>query len=193
MAGLMTGRANSAKGVEKDSCNIPDGSLNALSNISLSIAPYVGSSMFNFSHACQTSTFCTTSPMLFRVDLNPRKPLRDGAKTAAKISAQAVMQLGEFRHFREPAGMCRSSCSSPMMFSRINKYEDVLSALKLPVLVTDGVEDRLILIGSGQFTTSIVTKAKGSFYDGIRHAPFLEAPMRFNREPAAFVQTAASP
>ncbi len=55
-------------GVENDSCKIPDGSLNALTNKGLSSVQYVGFSVPNFERECQKSTFCITSRVLFRAD-----------------------------------------------------------------------------------------------------------------------------
>jgi pimeloyl-ACP methyl ester carboxylesterase len=66
---------------------------------------------------------------------------------------------------------------------------DVLPLLTLPVLVTHGTEDRLILPGMGRFTAAAVPNAKLSLYDGVGHSPFYEDAPRFNRELAAFVES----
>jgi non-heme chloroperoxidase len=68
---------------------------------------------------------------------------------------------------------------------------EVMSKLKLPVLVTHGAEDRNAKLGAGQYTASIIPGAKLSIYEGIGHSPFYEDAPRFNTELAAFVRGAA--
>ena len=67
---------------------------------------------------------------------------------------------------------------------------DMMSKLKLPVLVTHGAEDRNAKVGAGQYTASIIPGAKLSIYEGIGHSPFYEDAPRFNTELAAFVRAA---
>jgi non-heme chloroperoxidase len=67
---------------------------------------------------------------------------------------------------------------------------EMMSKLKLPVLVTHGAEDRNARLGAGQYTASVIPGAKLSVYDGIGHSPFYEDAPRFNTELAAFVRAA---
>ena len=64
----------------------------------------------------------------------------------------------------------------------------ILAKLDVPVLVTQGSEDKLVLRGLGELTAAIVPRARLSLYDGIGHAPFAEDAARFNRELAEFVR-----
>jgi len=68
---------------------------------------------------------------------------------------------------------------------------DMMSKLKLPVLVTHGAEDRNARLGAGQYTASVIPGAKLSVYEGIGHSPFYEDAPRFNSELATFVRAAA--
>jgi len=68
---------------------------------------------------------------------------------------------------------------------------EMMSKLKLPVLVTQGAEDRNARLGAGQYTASVIPGAKLSVYEGIGHSPFYEDAPRFNSELAAFVRAAA--
>jgi non-heme chloroperoxidase len=68
---------------------------------------------------------------------------------------------------------------------------EMMSKLKLPVLVTHGSEDRNSRLGAGQYTASVIPGAKLSVYEGIGHSPFYEDAPRFNTELAAFVRAAA--
>jgi non-heme chloroperoxidase len=67
---------------------------------------------------------------------------------------------------------------------------EMMSKLKIPVLVTHGSEDRNAKVGVAQYTASVIPGAKLSIYDGIGHAPFYEDAPRFNAELAAFVRAA---
>jgi non-heme chloroperoxidase len=67
---------------------------------------------------------------------------------------------------------------------------EMMSKLKLPVLVTHGAEDRNAKLGAGQYTASVIPGAKLSVYDGIGHSPFYEDAPRFNTELATFVRAA---
>ena len=66
----------------------------------------------------------------------------------------------------------------------------ILAKLDVPVLVTQGSEDKLVLRGLGELTAAIVPGARLSMYSGIGHAPFAEDAARFNRELAEFVRAA---
>ena len=67
---------------------------------------------------------------------------------------------------------------------------EMMSKLKLPVLVTHGAEDRNAKLGAAQYTASVIPGAKLSVYQGIGHSPFYEDAPRFNTELAAFVRAA---
>ena len=68
-------------------------------------------------------------------------------------------------------------------------YDDVLSRVKVPVLVTQGREDQVVLLAMSEHTLSVVKHAKGVFYDGVGHSSFYEVPDRFNADLAAFVRS----
>jgi pimeloyl-ACP methyl ester carboxylesterase len=76
------------------------------------------------------------------------------------------------------------------MGGRTLSMDDTLKALKLPVLVTQGAADRLVLPAASRYTASTIPGAKLSLYEGIGHAPFWEDTARFNAELAAFVRAA---
>jgi pimeloyl-ACP methyl ester carboxylesterase len=76
------------------------------------------------------------------------------------------------------------------MGGRTLDIDAILVALKLPVLVTHGVKDRLLKVAAAQYTASKIPGAKLSLYEGVGHAPFFEDAERFNAELAAFVRAA---
>lgn len=71
---------------------------------------------------------------------------------------------------------------------RTRNEGDVLPQLRVPVLVTHGSLDRIILPAAGEYTAATVPGARLSIFGGIGHSPFFEDAPRFNRELAEFVQ-----
>src|SRR3954451_8084339 len=67
---------------------------------------------------------------------------------------------------------------------------EVMSKLKIPVLVTHGDKDRNSKLGTAEYTARTIPTAKLSVYQGIGHAPFYEEAARFNTELADFVRMA---
>jgi non-heme chloroperoxidase len=66
--------------------------------------------------------------------------------------------------------------------------DDVLRALDVPLLVTHGRADSVVMPAMAEHVFATCPTAEASWYDGVGHAPFLEAPDRFNRELAALAQ-----
>jgi pimeloyl-ACP methyl ester carboxylesterase len=66
--------------------------------------------------------------------------------------------------------------------------DDVLRALDVPLLVTHGREDTVVLPAMAEHVLATCPTADASWYDGVGHAPHMEAPERFNRELAALVR-----
>jgi non-heme chloroperoxidase len=68
--------------------------------------------------------------------------------------------------------------------------DDVLAHLSVPVLVTHGREDMIVLPSMADHTLEHCKTAVPSWYEGVGHMPFLEDTDRFNHELAAFVERA---
>jgi len=66
-----------------------------------------------------------------------------------------------------------------------------LAALRVPVLVSHGRADTVVLPQMSERILGCCKGARASWYDGGGHAPFLESPARFNAELAAFARSAA--
>jgi len=60
--------------------------------------------------------------------------------------------------------------------------DDVLRKLDVPVLVTQGRADSVVLPAMAEHILATCPVAEASWYDGVGHAPHLEEPERFNRE-----------
>jgi non-heme chloroperoxidase len=67
---------------------------------------------------------------------------------------------------------------------------DVLERLSVPVLVTHGREDAIVLPTMAEHALRVCARAVPSWYDGVGHMPFVEDAGRFNDELAAFVDAA---
>ena len=66
--------------------------------------------------------------------------------------------------------------------------DDVLRALEVPLLVTHGRADSVVLPAMAEHVLATCPTAEASWYDGVGHAPHLEEPERFNRELAALTR-----
>jgi pimeloyl-ACP methyl ester carboxylesterase len=66
--------------------------------------------------------------------------------------------------------------------------DDVLRALEVPLLVTQGRSDTVVLPAMAEHVLATCQTAEASWYDGVGHVPHLEEPRRFNRELAALVR-----
>jgi non-heme chloroperoxidase len=64
-------------------------------------------------------------------------------------------------------------------------FDDVLRFLKVPLLVTQGRADSVVLPAMAEHVLATCPTAEASWYDGVGHAPHLEEPERFNDELAA--------
>ena len=64
--------------------------------------------------------------------------------------------------------------------------------LSLPVLVTFGIEDKILTLEAARHAAAVTPGARLSLYEGIGHAPFWEDASRFNAELAAFVRDASA-
>jgi pimeloyl-ACP methyl ester carboxylesterase len=69
-------------------------------------------------------------------------------------------------------------------------YDSIWDAVRVPFLVIQGTEDQVILMSTAEYLADAVPGAELSVYEGIGHAPFLEAPERFNQQLIAFVEDA---
>jgi non-heme chloroperoxidase len=66
--------------------------------------------------------------------------------------------------------------------------DDVLADLAVPVLVTQGRSDTVVLPAMAEHVLATCPTAEASWYDGVGHVPHLEEPERFNRELAALTR-----
>ena len=77
-----------------------------------------------------------------------------------------------------------------MVLGRAPNPGDLLAKIDLPVLLSYGAKDRIILKGMGELGAREIPGATLSLYDAAGHSPFVEDAQRFNAELAAFVHRA---
>jgi non-heme chloroperoxidase len=68
--------------------------------------------------------------------------------------------------------------------------DDVLRTLRVPLLVTQGRVDTVVLPAMAEHVLATCPTATASWYDGVGHVPNLEDPERFNRELADLTRRA---
>jgi pimeloyl-ACP methyl ester carboxylesterase len=68
--------------------------------------------------------------------------------------------------------------------------DDVLRALAVPLLVTQGRTDTVVLPAMAEHILATCSTAEASWYDDIAHLPHLEEPARFNHELAELTRRA---
>jgi non-heme chloroperoxidase len=66
--------------------------------------------------------------------------------------------------------------------ARVIDCDDVLRALEVPLLVTQGRADTVVLPAMAEHVLATCPTAEASWYEGVGHVPHLEEPERFNRE-----------
>jgi non-heme chloroperoxidase len=66
--------------------------------------------------------------------------------------------------------------------------DDVLRALEVPLLVTQGRADTVVLPAMAEHVLATCPTAEASWYEGVGHVPHLEEPDRFNGELAALAR-----
>jgi pimeloyl-ACP methyl ester carboxylesterase len=74
------------------------------------------------------------------------------------------------------------------LFSRIRSHDHLLPQIRKPVLITHGQEDAIVLPAAAEQHAAAIKHAQLSLYPQVGHAPFWEAPERFNRELRTFVE-----
>jgi pimeloyl-ACP methyl ester carboxylesterase len=70
--------------------------------------------------------------------------------------------------------------------------DDVLRTLGVPLLVSHGRADTVVLPAMAEHVLATCPTAEASWYEGVGHTPFLEEPERFNRELAALTRRASA-
>lgn len=68
------------------------------------------------------------------------------------------------------------------LITRSIDSDDVLARLGVPVLVSHGRQDQIVLPSMAEHILSVCPTARASWYTDVGHAPFAEQPDRFNRE-----------
>ncbi len=68
--------------------------------------------------------------------------------------------------------------------------DDVLRDIRVPLLVTHGRADTVVLPAMAEHVLVTCPTSEASWYDGVGHMPHLEAPLRFNEELARLSQRA---
>jgi non-heme chloroperoxidase len=88
--------------------------------------------------------------------------------------------------------LCWNMAVAPQVRAALGAREidddDVLRGLGVPLLVTQGRSDTVVLPAMAEHILATCPAAEASWYDSVGHVPHLEEPGRFNRELAALTR-----
>jgi pimeloyl-ACP methyl ester carboxylesterase len=101
--------------------------------------------------------------------------------TREELDAHTFYYLVGFNSVTQPA-------SRQGMLKRKLDNEAVLQAIKVPSLIIQGKDDRIVLPAYSDFIARHIPHVSRVDYDHCGHMPFVEAAKQFNRDVAAFVQ-----
>jgi non-heme chloroperoxidase len=76
------------------------------------------------------------------------------------------------------------------LISRQIDSDDVLRAMRVPVLVSHGRQDQIVSASMAEHVLQVCPTAQASWYDEVGHMPFTEDAERFNRELAQLARGA---
>src|SRR5438309_729498 len=76
------------------------------------------------------------------------------------------------------------------MIQRELDFASLLEGITVPVLVTHGRSDTVVLPTMADYILNHCKSAEASWFEGVGHAPFLEEPLRFNTELKHFARSA---
>jgi len=101
-----------------------------------------------------------------------------------KKPSEAVFRRALGYNVRVPAAVRRAiagwSTAAPMTI-------DALRRVTVPVLITHGRQDTVVLPAAAEMVANTIAHARLSWFDDCGHSPFVEDATRFNDELAAFV------
>ena len=75
------------------------------------------------------------------------------------------------------------------LLSRTLTHDDQLERLTVPVLLTHGLDDQVVLPSMSEHHARLIPHAKSCWYEQVGHSPFLEVPDRFNADLRAFASS----
>jgi pimeloyl-ACP methyl ester carboxylesterase len=108
----------------------------------------------------------------------------------AKKPSEAAFRRALGYNMRVPAAVRRAvagwSTAAPLTI-------DALRKVRVPVLISHGRQDTVVLPAAAEMTASTIAHARLSWFDDCGHSPFAEDAGRFNDELAAFVAASQQP
>jgi non-heme chloroperoxidase len=108
----------------------------------------------------------------------------------AKKPSEAAFRRALGYNMRVPAAVRRAiagwSTAAPLTI-------DALRRVTVPVLITHGRQDTVVLPAAAEMTAATIAQARLSWFDDCGHSPFAEDAWRFNDELAAFVAASRQP
>jgi pimeloyl-ACP methyl ester carboxylesterase len=113
-----------------------------------------------------------------------------------ETNLQALQAFVRLMHFKEPdpedfyMTLGYNAAVPPLvrrgLFKRRQDNDDLLAQLTVPLLLSHGLEDAIVLPATARHHAQLVPHAQASYYEQTGHSLFKENPARFNAELASF-------
>jgi pimeloyl-ACP methyl ester carboxylesterase len=140
--------------------------VDAVSMLGESVLPFLG------------TDFIGSFPGLFATDVEESST---GLQAFLRLCTSTDLEPAEFYSILGYNSVVPPRVRQAMMSRTVDRTE-VFAQLETPVLITHGLDDRIVLPAMSEHIASQVPNARTSFYPGVGHSPFLESTQRFNTE-----------
>lgn len=124
--------------------------------------------------------FVELFPQLFSAEMDVLRPVMTRFIELC-VADPAILDARERAELLEIGALVPAVAREAMQRRKLDN-DDVLHALALPVACMHGTADAIILPASSEHNARTIPRAVLSIYDRIGHSPFVEDPVRFNRE-----------
>ena len=120
------------------------------------------------------------------IDCSDRLPRRLLRQEAERSGVPPRARLQHARARRRAPGDRRLVDRAPLTI-------DALRKVRVPILITHGRQDTVVLPAAAEMTADTIAHARLSWFDDCGHSPFVEDAARFNDELVAFVESSRQP
>ncbi|MEH3155592.1 MAG: alpha/beta hydrolase [Gordonia paraffinivorans] len=124
---------------------------------------------------------------------DPRTAIRALSSFGAALVPADRTDLGALSQYFFGASLSTRPAARAGLFARAASHDDLLTTLRVPVLVLHGTDDTIVDVSAARHTASLLSgDVDVDEWDGAGHAPFAEDPTRFAAALDRLVERAAA-